>query len=89
MPRTLARRAVLGHACQSGNKAILLTLLFFVFKILFLPKYRVNYDYIIKWCFGILYRDLSIAIHITYQCIAIRDTYHDATRGASRYVNAA
>ena len=55
MPRMLAwRRAALGHACQSGNMAILLTSLLFVFKILFLRKYRVNYyDYIIKWCFGI------------------------------------
>ena len=54
MPRTLAWwRAGLGHACQSGNMAILLTSLLFVFKISFLPKYRVNYDdYIIKWCFG-------------------------------------
>ena len=56
MPRTLAWwRAGLDHACQSGNMAILLTSLLFVFEILFLPKYRVNYyDYIIKWCFGIL-----------------------------------
>ena len=47
----------------------------------------------------VLYRDLSIAIRIairiticiTYrdQCIAIRDTYHDATSGTSRYANAA
>ena len=55
MPRTLAwRRARLDHACQSGNMAILLTSLLFVFEILFLPKYRVNYyDCIIKWCFGV------------------------------------
>ena len=34
--------------------AILLTSLLFVFEILVLPKYRVNYyDYTIKWCFGI------------------------------------
>ena len=54
MPRTLAwRLAGLGHACQSGSMAILLTSLRFVFKISFLPKYRVNYyDYIIKWCLG-------------------------------------
>ena len=47
--------AGLDHACQSGNMAILLTSLLFVFEISFLPiKYRVNYyDYIIKWCFGI------------------------------------
>ena len=47
MPRMLAwRRAGLGHACQSGNMAILLTSLLFMFKISFLPKYRVNYyDY--------------------------------------------
>ncbi len=52
---TLAwRRAGLDHACQSGNMAILLTSLLFVFEISFLPKYCVNYyDYIIKWCFGI------------------------------------
>ena len=49
MPRTLAwRRAGLCHACQSGNMAILLTSLFFVFTISLLPKYRVNYyDYIV------------------------------------------
>ncbi len=42
------RRAGLDHACQSGNMAILLTSLLFVFEISFLPKYRVNYyDYII------------------------------------------
>ena len=46
--------AGLDHACQSGNMAIVLTLLLFVFEILFLPKYCVNYyDYTIKWCFGI------------------------------------
>ena len=46
--------AGLGHVCQSGNMAILLTSLLSVFKISFLPKYRVNYyDYIIKWCFRI------------------------------------
>ena len=46
MLRTLAwRRAGLDHACQSGNMAILLTLLLFVCEISFLPKYRVNcYD---------------------------------------------
>ena len=44
MPRTLAwRRAGLDHACQSGNMAILLTSLLFVFEISFLPKYRVNF----------------------------------------------
>ena len=55
MPCTLAWwRAGLVHACQSGNMVILLTSLFFVSTILFLPKYCVNYcDYIIKWCFGI------------------------------------
>ena len=55
MPPTLAwRREGLDHACQSGNMAILLTSLLFVFEISFLPQYRVNYyDYIIKWCFGI------------------------------------
>ena len=34
--------------------AILLNSLSFVFKISFLPKYRViYYDYIVKWCSGI------------------------------------
>ena len=49
MPRTLAwRRAGLDHACQSGNMAILLTSLLFVFEISFLPKYLVNYyDYLL------------------------------------------
>ena len=31
----------------------------------------------------VLYRDLSIAIRIRDQCIAIRDTYHDPTSGAT------
>ena len=40
---------------------------------------------------SVLYRDLSITIRIKYRdsCIAISDPYHDATSGASRYVNAA
>ena len=44
MPRTLAwRRAGLDdHACQSGNMAILLTSLLFVFEISFLPMYTVS-----------------------------------------------
>ena len=41
------------HACQSGNMAIVLTSILFVFEISILPKYRVHYyDYTIKWCFG-------------------------------------
>ena len=44
MPRRLGwQRSGPDHACQSGNMAILLTSLLFVFEILFLPKYRVNY----------------------------------------------
>ncbi len=40
--------------CQSSEMAALLNSLFFVFKISFLPKYRViYYDYIVKWCSGI------------------------------------
>ena len=47
-------QAFVTHACQSGNMAILLTSLLFVFEISFLPKYPVNYYYyIIKRCFGI------------------------------------
>ena len=46
-------RTGLDHACQSGNMAILLTSLLFVFEISFLPKYSVNYyDYIIKCALG-------------------------------------
>ena len=45
----------LGSSCQTGNMAALLNSLFVVFKISFLPKYRViYYDYIVKWCSGIL-----------------------------------
>ena len=44
----------LDSSCQTGNMAALLNSLFFVFKIPFLPKYRViYYDYIVKWCSGI------------------------------------
>ena len=51
MPHTLAwRRSGLDHACQSGNMAILLTSLLFVFEISFLPKYRVNYDITTRQC---------------------------------------
>ena len=47
--------------------AILLTSLLFVFEISLLPKYSVNYyDYIIKWCFGILSRsDLFVFVFTT------------------------
>ena len=46
MPRTLAREHPgLGDACQSLNMAPLLNSLFLVFKISFLPNYRVKYDY--------------------------------------------
>ena len=44
----------LGSSCQTGRMAALLNSLFFLFKISFLPKYRViYYDYIVKWCSGI------------------------------------
>ena len=47
-------QALIIHAGQSGNMAIVLTSLLFVFEISILPKYGVNYyDYTIKWCFGI------------------------------------
>ena len=42
------------QSCQTGNMAALLNLLFFVFKMLFLPTYHaIYYDYIVKWCSGI------------------------------------
>ena len=48
------QRQSLGDACQSRKMEILLNSLSFVFKILFLPKYRVKYyDYIVKWFSGI------------------------------------
>ena len=44
MPATLIwpRRSI-GSSCQTGKMAALLNSLFFMFKILFLPKYRVIY----------------------------------------------
>ena len=46
--------AAAGGSCQSGNMAALLNSLVFVFRISFLPKYRVKYyEYIVKWCSGI------------------------------------
>ena len=41
-------------ACQSGKMVTLLNSLFFMFKILLLPNYRLKYyDYIVKWCSAI------------------------------------
>ena len=49
----LAAARSLGSSCQTGKMAALLNSLFFVFKIVFVPKYRViHYDYIAKWCSG-------------------------------------
>ena len=49
----LAAARSLGSSCQTGKMAALLNSLFFVFKIGFVPKYRViHYDYIVKWCSG-------------------------------------
>ena len=40
-------------------------LIVFVFKISFLPNYRVNYyDYIIKWCFG-MQCNWCVSLHIS------------------------
>ena len=50
MPATLIwpRRSI-GSSCQTENMAALLNSLFFMFKIFFLPKYRIiYYDYIVK-----------------------------------------
>ena len=54
MPATLILpRRNMGSSCQTGKIAALLNSLFFVFKISFLPKYRVIYsDYIVKWYVG-------------------------------------
>ena len=55
MPGTLAwQRPGLGDACKSGKMVTLWNSLFFVFKMLLLPNYRVKYyDYIVKWCISI------------------------------------
>ena len=47
-------RRSIGSSCQIGNMAALLNSLFlFVFKMSFLPKYRViYYDYIVKGAVG-------------------------------------
>ena len=52
MPSTLDwQRRSLDDSCQSGKMAALLNSLFFMFKITFLPKCRVDYyDYVVKWC---------------------------------------
>ena len=53
MPGMLARQRLgFGDAC--GDMAPLLNSFFFMFKISFLPNYRVKYyDYIVKWCSGV------------------------------------
>ena len=55
MSDTLAsQRPRLGDACQGDDKATLMKSFSFVFKISFLPNYRVkHYDYIVTWCSGI------------------------------------
>ncbi len=55
IPATLIwPRQSIGGSCQSTEMATLLNSISFVFKISFLPKYRViYYDYIVKWCSGI------------------------------------
>ena len=51
MPATLIwPQRSLGSSCQTGQMAALLNSLFLVFKISFLPKYRViGLYYIVKW----------------------------------------
>ena len=60
LPSTYAGHAYLAaekprySSCKTGKMAALLNSLFFMFKISFLPKYRViYYDYIVKWCSGV------------------------------------
>ena len=54
MPDMLAWTLLgLGDGYQSGKMATLLNALFSVFKISFLPNYRVKYYvYLVKWCSG-------------------------------------
>ena len=50
----ILQQVSLGYTCKNRQMAALLNSLFFVFKISFLPKYRVKYyDYIVKWGCGI------------------------------------
>ena len=41
---------------------------FFVFKISFLSKYRVIYDYIVKWCSGNGYNEIGVYRWIFPKC---------------------
>ena len=56
MPATLKwPRQSIGGGCQSSEMAALLNSLYFAFTNSCLPKYRVKcYDYIVKWCSGVL-----------------------------------
>ena len=54
LPSTYAGHVNIGRGKALAVHAKLLNSLFFVFKISFLPKYRViYYDYIVKWYSGI------------------------------------
>ena len=55
MPGTLARRRqFLGDACQCGKIVTLLGYLLFVFKVSYLPNYRIKYyTYIVKLRCGV------------------------------------
>ena len=60
-----------------------MTSLIFVFEILFLPKYRVNYyDYIIKWCFGIkcnwcVSLDIAHILALRFNHYVVRQEMHN------------
>ena len=80
--REALQQRSLDGSCQSGKMAALLNSLFFVFKISFLPKYRVKYyDYIVNrvslinynWCVSL---DIS-------QMLALTPT-HQTRRGNSQ-----
>ena len=63
---------ILGCSCQTGNMAALLNSLCFVFKISFLPKYRVIfYDYTVKWCSEV-YCNWCVSVHISEMLVLIR-----------------
>ena len=57
----------------------MVNLLFFVFRVSFLPKYRVKYyDYIVKWCGGLACdwcASLDIALKTGYIEFAMTGTY--------------
>ena len=60
MSGTMARTGI-GDACQNGDIATLLNSLSFVFKIQFVPKLRVKYDYCKVVTHSLIWRPSRVA----------------------------